>query len=208
MGTPCPATMGTYLATIILLTDTPAMFVRYGWMTRLLIWRGREMELASTAGFLRLRFRDSSSALLHGKLHQPHWLIFLVLRERQRIFTETLTQKQIKPMPMLSHPMPSRLMPMLSHLMLNKRMAMLIPTLHKQMAMQIPKLSKLMELILMILPLSRLLRTHIPMTMQHLYQTIQMVMLRKHLQTLFKILRQLPINQSINYIILIIFIKN
>merc|ERR1719290_903560 len=163
---PCPAIMGTYLETIILLTDTPAMFVRYGWMTRLLIWKEREMELASMVGFLRLRFRDSSSALLHGKLHQHHWLTFLVLRERQRIFTETLTPKQIKPMPMLSHLMPSRLMPML------------IPTLHKQMAMQIPKLSKLMEVILMILPQSRLLRTHIPMTMQNLYQTIQMVMLR------------------------------
>merc|ERR1712025_1320002 len=82
------------------------------------------------------------------------------------------------------------------------------PNAAQQMAMQIPKLSKLMEVILMILPLSRLLRTHIPMTMQHLYQTIQMVMLRKHLQTLFKILRQLHTNQSINYIILIIFIKN
>merc|ERR1712098_1038667 len=200
--------MGTYLATTILLTDTPAMFVRYGWMTRLLIWKEREMELAVMAEFLRLRCKDSSSALLHGKLHQHHWLTFLVLRERQRIFTETLTPKQIKPMPMLSHPMPSKLMAMLSHLMPSRLMPMLIPTLHKQMAMQIPKLSKLMEVILMILPLSRLLRTHIPMTMQHLYQTIQMVMLRKHLQTLFKILRQLHTNQSINYLILIIFIKN
>merc|ERR1719495_2264426 len=46
-----------------LLTDIPATCARFGWMIRLLILKGRGMELASMAGFLRPRFKDSSSVL-------------------------------------------------------------------------------------------------------------------------------------------------
>merc|ERR1719430_1997870 len=49
----CLAIMGTYLGTIPPLTDMPATCARFGWMRRLLILRGRGMELASMAGFLR-----------------------------------------------------------------------------------------------------------------------------------------------------------
>merc|ERR1712013_580012 len=145
---------GTYLGTMPLLTAIPAMCARFGWMTRLLILRGRGMELASMAGFLRLRFKDSSSALLPGKLHQPHWLTSLLLKESQRLIMGALTLRLTKQMPMLSHQMPSKqmlmlnhptlskLMPMLNHLMQNKLMHMLIPMPPKLMGMLTQKLSK------------------------------------------------------------------
>merc|ERR1712013_975548 len=53
------------------------------------------------AGFLRLRFKDSSNALLPGKLHQPHWLTSLLLKESQRLIMELLTLRLTKQMPML-----------------------------------------------------------------------------------------------------------
>merc|ERR1712013_271150 len=77
-------------------TPLLAMCARSGWMTRLLILRGRGMGLASMAGFLRLRFKDSSNALLPGKLHQPHWLTSLLLKESQRLIMELLTLRLTK----------------------------------------------------------------------------------------------------------------
>merc|ERR1719312_837700 len=151
---PCLAITGTYLGTIPLLTAIPAMCARSGWMTRLLILRGRGMELASMAGFLRLRFKDSSNAQLPGKLHQPHWLTSLLLKENQRLIMGLLTPRLTKQMPILSHQMPSKqmltlnhptlskLMPMLSLLMQNRQMHMLIPMLLKLMDMLTQKLSR------------------------------------------------------------------
>merc|ERR1712243_482170 len=77
------------------------------------------------AGFLRLRFKDSSNALLPGKLHQPHWLISLLLKESQRPIMELLTLRLTKQMPMLSHQMPSKQMLTLNHPTLSKPMPML-----------------------------------------------------------------------------------
>merc|ERR1712172_156656 len=50
------------------------------------------MVLASTAGFLRLRSKDSSSALLLGRLLPLLWLMFQFLRGNQSKGTEALRQ--------------------------------------------------------------------------------------------------------------------
>merc|ERR1719233_584318 len=94
------------LETIILTMDTPAMCARTGWITRLLTWRRRGMVPESTAGFLRLRFKDSSSAQFSGKIRLLLWWMFQTLEgnkekdmetlrlrlTRQMIITQTLPQ--------------------------------------------------------------------------------------------------------------------
>merc|ERR1711902_95192 len=45
-------------------------------LARLLIWRRRGMVLASTAGSLMLRFKDSSSAQYSGTILLLLWLMF------------------------------------------------------------------------------------------------------------------------------------
>merc|ERR1739838_746285 len=95
---PYPATMGPVMGTTARTTDTPAMFARHGWTRRLLILRGREMVLASMAGFLRLRFRDLDSAVLIGKLLLLLWWMSQCLRENQKMDMETQTPKLIKQM--------------------------------------------------------------------------------------------------------------
>merc|ERR1719317_1405896 len=123
-------------------------YARSGWMTRLLILRGRGMGLASMAGFSRLRFKDSSNALLLGKLHQPHWLTSLLLKESQRPIMDLLTLRLTKQMHMLSHQMPSKQMLTLNHRMLSKPMPMLnLLMQNKQMPMLIPMLPKLMGML-------------------------------------------------------------
>merc|ERR1719430_2464706 len=86
--------------------DTPAMCARTGWITRLLTWRRRGMVPASTAGFLRLRFKDSSSAQFSGTILLLLWSMFQTLGgnkekdmetlrlrlTRQMIITQTLPQ--------------------------------------------------------------------------------------------------------------------
>merc|ERR1711872_27701 len=78
--TPCPAITEQVLETTTHTTGTPATCVRSGWITRLLIWRGRGMVLASTAGSLMLRFKDSSSAQYSGTILLLLWLMFPAFR--------------------------------------------------------------------------------------------------------------------------------
>merc|ERR1712008_147776 len=131
--TPCPVITGPVQGTTTLTMGTQAMFARTGWTTRLLIWRGRGMGPASTAGSLRLRYKDSASALLIGKLLQPHWWTFLLSRGNQRLDMETRILR-------------------LTKLMLLILMFMLTPRLTKQMPMLNPKLIKPMEVTQMIPP--------------------------------------------------------
>merc|ERR1711970_1478272 len=98
--------MEQVLETIILTMDTPAMCVRTGLITRLLTWRRRGMVPASTAGFLRLRFKDSNSAQFSGIILLLLWWMFQTLEghkekdmetlrlrlTRQMIITQTLPQ--------------------------------------------------------------------------------------------------------------------
>merc|ERR1711970_1289745 len=82
--------MEQVLETIILTMDTPAMCVRTGLITRLLTWRRRGMVPASTAGFLRLRFKDSSSAQFSGTILLLLWWMFQTLEGRKEKDMETL----------------------------------------------------------------------------------------------------------------------
>merc|ERR1712066_759701 len=103
MGTPCLAIMEQVLETTTHTTGTQATCVRSGWITRLLIWRRRGMVLASTAGSLILKFKDSSSAQYSGTILLLLWLMFQTseghkmmdmgtLRLRLITLTQTLRQ--------------------------------------------------------------------------------------------------------------------
>merc|ERR1719430_833947 len=70
--------------------DTPAMCARTGWITRLLTWRRRGMVPASTAEFLKLRFKDSSSAQFSGTILLLLWWMFQTLEGHKEKDTETL----------------------------------------------------------------------------------------------------------------------
>merc|ERR1719167_2036762 len=80
---PCLATMEERPATTTLIMGTQAMFAKYGWTRRSLTSRGRETAQESTAGSLRLKFRDSGSAQSIGKHLLPHWWTYPVLRGRE-----------------------------------------------------------------------------------------------------------------------------
>merc|ERR1719347_2252986 len=70
--------------------DTPAMCARTGCITRLLTWRRRGMVPASMAGFLRLRFKDFSSALFSGTILLLPWWMFQILGGHKKKDMETL----------------------------------------------------------------------------------------------------------------------
>merc|ERR1719376_637610 len=98
--------MEQVLETTILTMDTLAMLLAHPCITRLLTWRRRGMVPASTAGFLRLRFKDSSSAQFSGTILLLLWWMFQTLEghkekdmatlrlrlTRQMIITQTLPQ--------------------------------------------------------------------------------------------------------------------
>merc|ERR1712099_189550 len=87
---PCLVIMEQVLETTILTMDTPAMCARTGRITRLLTWRRRGMVPASTAGFLRLRFKDSSSAQFSGIILLLLWWMFQTLGGHKEMDMETL----------------------------------------------------------------------------------------------------------------------
>merc|ERR1712099_182377 len=87
---PCLVIMEQVLETTILTMDTPAMCARTGRITRLLTWRRRGMVPASTAGFLRLRFKDSSSAQYSGTILLLLWWMFQTLGGNKKMDMETL----------------------------------------------------------------------------------------------------------------------
>merc|ERR1711962_847288 len=70
--------------------DTPAMCARTGWITRLLTWRRRGMVPASTAGFLRLRFKDSSCAQFSGTILLLLWWMCQTLGGHKEMDMATL----------------------------------------------------------------------------------------------------------------------
>merc|ERR1711892_602155 len=148
---PCPVITGPVQGTTTLTMGTQAMFARTGWITRLPIWRGRGMGPASTAGSLRLRYKDSASALLIGKLLQPHWWAFLLSRGNQILDMETLILRLIKPMVLILTLRLIKLMLILTPRQ-SKQTPMLTPRLTKQMPMLNPKLIKKMEVTQMIPP--------------------------------------------------------
>merc|ERR1712106_1158038 len=121
------------------------MFARTGWITRLLIWRGRGMGPASTEGSLRLRYKDSASALLIGKLLQPHWWTYLLSRGNQRLDMETRILRLTKLMLLILIPRLIKPKVLILTLRLIKPTPMLTPRLTKQMPILNPRLIKPME---------------------------------------------------------------